>query len=226
MLQAYIQPSIEVLNIRIDEPVTTATDILLATLCFYAFAKIRQLESKGRIKWCLKYYFLTLGLGALFGGILGHGFLYNLNPYWKLVSWIFILLSVALIAHALLELAKPLIRPGFVKLIFRFNMLVLALALFFTIWTLAFSPVKYFTIYGLLIVVGSLSIYIFLKTGSRGIVRFLIATGLSIIPALVFSFEWGFSPWFNHNDISHVILAGIAFLFYRGSIMILLPLET
>jgi len=65
VFQKYLQPSIEILNLRIDEPITTVTDLLFAAICFYAFFQIRRMESGSRVKWYFKYYFLTLGLGAL-----------------------------------------------------------------------------------------------------------------------------------------------------------------
>ena len=59
MLREYIQPSVEIMNLRIDEPVTTVTDLILATICFIAYYRIRQQEVMGRVKWYFKYYFLT-----------------------------------------------------------------------------------------------------------------------------------------------------------------------
>lgn len=221
MHQVFIQPSIEVLNIRIDEPITTATDLLLAAVCFFAFFRIRKLESTQRIKWYFKYYFLTLGFGTLFGGLLGHAFLYKISPYWKLVSWILILISVACIVHALVELSKPLVRPAFTRFASVMNLLVLTLAIIITVWTLAFSAVKVYTIFGMFIVVGTLSYYIFHKTRSRGASRFLIALAVALLTAFIVSFEWGLSPWFNHNDISHVILCFSALIIYKGASLIL-----
>jgi len=61
----FIQPSIEILNLRIDEPVTTLTDILLAGICFYAFFQTGKLEKSGSSKSYFRLYFLILGLGAL-----------------------------------------------------------------------------------------------------------------------------------------------------------------
>ena len=221
MTPTYIQPSIEVWNIRIDEPITAFTDLLLAAVCFYAFIRLRQQDHAGRIQWYFKNYFLTLGLGSVFGGLIGHAFLYNCTPQWKLISWVFILLSVAFIVHALMELAKPLVRPIFTRLAVSFNLFVLVLALFFTVWTMAFSPVKYYTIFGMLIVVGSLSFYIFQKTGNKGTARFMVAVGLGVISAFVFSYGWGFGPWFNHNDVSHIILSFSAVIFYKGAALVL-----
>jgi len=221
VFQKYIQPSIEILNLRIDEPITTVTDLLFAAICFYAFFRIRRMEYDGRVKWYFKYYFLTLGLGGMTGGIFGHAFLYSLPQEWKLVSWVFTIISVALITHAVVELSKPLVKPRFTKWVGRINLLILALTVFYTLWTLAFLPVKYYSIFGLVGVVGSISYYIYLKTRKRGVAILMAAIGIGFISALVFSFEWGLSPWLNHNDISHLILSFSAFGMYKGAALIL-----
>jgi hypothetical protein len=160
-------------------------------------------------------------MGTMFGGLFGHAFLYRLAPEWKLISWVLILISVALIALALLEMAKPLFKPGVARLIIRINLLIMTIALFYTLWTLAFSPVKYYTIFGMVVVVGSLSLFIFQKTGSKGVVIVMGAVGLGIISAIFFSYEWGLGPWFNHQDISHVILSFSAYSIYKGAALIL-----
>lgn len=221
VLHSYIQPSVAILNVRIDEPVTTLTDLILATICFCAFFRIRKLQYTRRIKWYFKYYFLTLGLGAASGGLLGHAFIYRLSDGWKLVSWILTLGSVALIAQALIEIARPMFRPWFPKLVTWFNLLIFVLAIFYTVWAMAFFPVKYYTIYGILVVVGSFSFFIYRKTGTRGMLVLMGAVGVGLLSAIVFSLEWGLSPWFNHKDISHIILSLSAFSFYKGAALIM-----
>lgn len=221
VLLTYLQPSIEIGNLRIDEPITLATDMLMAGVCFYAYFRIKKRESARKIKWYFKYYFLTLGLGAFFGGLLGHAFLYRIAPPWKLVSWIFTLIAVAMMAQAILELSRPLVKIGFVKFIGRLNLLILAFAIFYTIWTLTFSAVQYYTIFGMIAIVGTFSFFIFHNTGSKGAARFLVAVGVGVISAFVFNFKWGISPWFNHNDICHVLITCSVFVFYKGAALIL-----
>jgi hypothetical protein len=217
----FIQPSVEVLGIRIDEPITTLTDLLFAAVCFFAFFMIRRRNSDERIKWYFKYYFLTLGFGAMTGGILGHAFLYALSPWWKLVSWILILVSVALLAHAMVEMARPLVKPLLTKLASGLNLLVFSVSLIFTLWTLSFSAVEYYTIFGMVAVVGSFSFLIYRKTGSKGMLLLMIGVGVGFLSAVVFGYKWGLSPWFNHNDICHIILMFSAFVLYKGTLLIL-----
>ena len=221
MLQNYIQPSVEFLKIRIDEPVTTATDLILAAICFYAFLGIRRLESTERIKWHFKYYFLILGLGTLFAGIFGHAFQYRMPEEWKLFSWILTLGAVALIAHAMLVAAKPFVNPRLAKVLPGFNILIFIYAIYYTLMSRAFSPVKYFTVYGMLAVVGSLSYFIFLKTRNKGMLTLMYAVVVGFVSAIVFSMGWGLSPWLNHNDISHLILIFSTFNFYKGATLVL-----
>ena len=33
--------------------------------------------------------------------------------------------------------------------------------------------------------------------------------------------QWGLSPWFNHKDISHVILSFSVIAFYKGAALIM-----
>lgn len=221
MLLKFIQPSIEVLSIRIDEPITTMTDLIMAAICFYAYVRIKQRESTVRIKGYFKYYFLTLGVATLAGGLLGHAFLYSLSPIWKLVSWVFTLLSVAILSHALIELSKPLLKPVISRMVTRLNFLILSLSLLYTLYTLAFSAVKYYTIFGMFMVVGSLSFVIYQKTEIKGVLKLMIAVGVGLFSAIIFSFEWGISPWLNHNDISHLILSFSAISLYKGAVLII-----
>ncbi len=219
--EKFIQPSIEILNIRIDEPITTATDLLLAAICFYAFFQIRKLKYTDKVKKYFKYYFLILGLGAATGGLFGHAFLYRLSEGWKLVSWVLTIGSVALIANALMEIARPFVKPRISRLLSMFNVLIFVLALFFTLWSMAFAPVKYYMIFGMVVMVGSLCYFVYRKTKSRGVLLLMSAVGIGVLSAIIFSFEWGVSPWFNHNDISHLILSLSVFSFYKGATLIM-----
>ena len=166
MVDKFVQPSIEILNIRIDEPITTLTDLLLAGICFYAYYRIHKQDYTCTGQRYFKYYFLVLGLGAITGGLLGHAFLYGLAEQWKLVSWILTLLAVGLISQALLEVARPHVNKAFCRIISWCNVLLFAIVLFFTIWTIDFTLVKYYSIFGMVVIVGSLCCYIYLKTSS------------------------------------------------------------
>ena len=216
MLTKLIQPSIEILNLRIDEPITTLTDVLLAIICYYAFIRIGKLETTARSGNYFRFYFLVLGTGALTGGLLGHAFLYRLADEWKLVSWILTPLSVALMVQALLEVARPLLSGRSALMISWFNILTLIPVLAITIWSVSFAPVKYYAFFGLVVMAGSLCFFIFKKSRNRGVPVLMGGIGIGVVSAIIYSLEWGFSAWFNHRDLGHIILCFSVYFVYRG----------
>jgi hypothetical protein len=217
MQTKFMQPSIEVLNIRIDEPVTTITDLLLVAICIYAFIVLRKSCKSGIYTRYFRSYFLVLGLGALTGGLLGHAFQYMLSEKWKLLSWILTLGSVVLMVQALLEVARPLLSRRSIRLISGLNYIVAIPVLIITIGSLDFSPVKFYAIFGLVGLAGSLSFYIYHRTGNRGVLVLMGGVGIGFISAIIYSLEWGFSAWFNHRDLGHIILCFGAYYIYRGA---------
>jgi len=212
------QPSLELFGIRIDEPITTFTDLIVSAVCFYAFNKLHKIPIKNKVHWNLKYYFLSMGLATLFGGVVGHGFLYMLSFAWKLPGWLTSMFSIALLERASILFAKPLIRPAVGKFFAWMNLIELATFVTITFTTLNFFFVEVHSAYGLLIVVTSFNLLVYLKTKSEASKLFLIAVGVSAISALIFMNKWGISIWFNHFDISHCLMAISAFVFYNGSL--------
>jgi hypothetical protein len=218
-----MQPTIYFGSLRVDEPVTLATDLLLAGICLFAFLKLRKMEPVNKLKHYLSFYFLALGLGAFFGGLLGHAFIYRLADGWKLVSWILVMLSGGMMAQAVIELARPILHTGIARFMEWLNAIALLTAIGATLLTTLFSPVKYYSLFSMALLVGSLSLYCYVKTRNRGALRIFLAVGTGALTALIFSFQWGLSPWFNHNDVSHVILSISALILYSGGLRILTP---
>jgi len=217
-MQEYTQPSIWIGNIRIDEPITTLTDLLVTGVCMYAFFKIQGTPVRNKTRLLLMYYFLTMGLATAMGGILGHAFLYRLTFSWKLPGWLMSMFSIALLERASIMIAKPLIKPAIGNFFAILNLVELA-----TFITLAFSTLNFFFVeahsaYGLLIVVFGFQGYVYLHTRSMGSRLFLIAVGISAGSALIFMNKWGIHAYLNHYDISHIMMAVSAYFFYKGSV--------
>ncbi len=220
------QPSVELFGIRIDEPVTTATDLVVTAVCFFAFYQLHKIPVKNKVHWNLKYYFLSMGFATLFGGLIGHGFLYLFPFAWKLPGWLTSMFSIALLERASIMYARPLIRPSVGKFFAWMNLVELTTFVVITLITLNFFYVEVHSAYGLLVVVTSFNLFVYLKTKSAASKLFLVAVGISSISALVFMNKIGVSEWFNHYDISHLLMALSAFMFYKGSkIMIEDPMK-
>ncbi len=231
----YIQPSIELLGIRIDEPVTTLTDLIVSAICFYAFIKLNKVSKRIKLHYYLKLYFLTMGIATFLGGVVGHGFLYFFNDItnvdlpvspWKLPGWYVSMLSIALLERAVIERSKILVPYRVGWFFSRLNIVELLTFMTITGFTLNFFFVEVHSAYGLLVVTSSFSLFIFIKTRHIGSRRFLVAVACSALSALFFMNKWGIGPWFNHFDISHSIMAVGAWFFYRGAdYMMHLPLR-
>lgn len=212
------QPSIYPFGIRIDEPVATFTDVLVAFVCFYAFFQLIRRKLPSRSQFYLRYYFLLMGIATFSGGVIGHGFLYALSFAWKLPGWTISIVSVALIERSSISHAKSLIKPEIGKFFLVLNLIELVAVMAVTIITLDFQWVEFHSGYGLLVNVFCFHAYTYYHTKDRGSLTMLGGVGITMIASLVFMNKLSIHTWFNYLDISHIILAVAAYVFYLAAI--------
>lgn len=218
-----VQPSIHIFGLLIEEPVTTLTDLLVTAICLYAFFKLGKIANKQPVKTYLRIYFLSMGIATAIGGLIGHGFFYafDYNMYWKLPGWLTSMVSIAMLERASIEYSRRLINKKTGVVFAWLNITELFTFMVITLVSQNFFFVEVHSAYGLLVVVSGFNFYIYYNTKSKGSKLFLIAVGFSAISALVFMNKWGISKWFNHFDISHVVMTISAWYFYRGAKYIL-----
>ncbi len=230
-------------GIRIDEPVTVLTDLIVSAVCFYAFYKLQKLPIINKVHLYLKYYFLSMGIATFIGGVVGHGFLYMFNSQWelsqnwiefitrflpenkmnaaanpwKLPGWLTSMFSVMLVERASIEYARKIINKRVGTFFAWLNIFELILFVTITFSTLNFFFVEVHTFYGFMIIVLSFNLIIFYKTRSSGSKAFLLAVAFAAIAALFFMNQWSLHKWFNYFDLSHSFMALSAYMFYRGS---------
>lgn len=212
------QPSITVFDIRIDEPVNMLTDLIVSAVCLVAYYKLTKKQLPGKTQLYFRWYFLLMGLATLFGGVIGHGFLYAFSFAWKLPGWIISMFSIALIERSSIEHARPLISPKVGKGFLILNIIELLTVMTITIYTLNFQWVEFHSGYGLLAVVLTFHGFTYLKTRDKGSGTIILGVGIASIAALIFMNEISPNIWFNHIDLSHVIMAIAAQLFYKGAL--------
>ena len=148
-------------------------------------------------------------------------FLYALSFPWKLPGWITSMFAIMLVERASIEFARPLINPKLGKIFGWINLIELAAFITVTLSTLNFFFVEMHVAYGLLVVVSGFNIYIYRKIRTKGSLLFLIAVAFSGIAALIYMNEWDISKWFDHSDLSHILLVISASFFYLGARKIL-----
>lgn len=205
------------IGIRIDEPVTTLTDLLVSVVCFVAFLRLRKQARSGNTQLYFRLYFLLMAIATMFGGLIGHAFLYALSFPWKLPGWIMSMLSVALIERSSIERAKPLIGPRVRRFFLALNIVELLTVMTVTMSTLDFEWVEFHSGYGLLGVVLPFHLYTWYRTRDRGSFMIVIAVLVASCAALVFMNKLSIHEWFNYLDISHTMMAIGAYIFYRGA---------
>jgi hypothetical protein len=212
------QPSLSLLGIRIDEPVNMFTDLIVSAVCLTAYYKLRKKELPGKTQGFFRSYFLLMGLATFFGGVIGHGFLYAFSFAWKLPGWILSMFSIALIERSSIENARPLVDARIGKFFLILNIIELLTVMSITIYTLNFKWVELHSGYGLLAVVLTFHGFAYLKTRNKGSGNIIIGVGFASMAALIFMNEISPHIWFNHIDLSHVLIAVAAQFFFRGAL--------
>ena len=205
--------SIELYGILIQEPVTALTDLIVSVVCFYAFVKLKPTYSGANL---LRYYFLLMALTTVYGGIIGHAFIHHLSFAWKLPGWLLSMVSVALLERTSIKRAQPLLSKNIGRFFSVLNIVELLTLILIVCLTLNFSFVEGHAAYGLLVVVFSFEAFIFKSTRAASSKLFMIAVGISALAATVHLTEFSIDKWFNHLDLSHVLMATAAFVFFLG----------
>ncbi len=213
----FVKTTVDLFGFQIMEPVTAATDLLVSGVCLYAFLKIRKGTNNLPSVNLLKYYFLTLALATAYGGIIGHALQHVLSFGWKVPGWLISMLSIALIERAAILHAKPILRPGIGKFFAILNIIELSVLVSVVLLTLNFFFVEAHAFYGLLIVVSSFELFIYIKTKDEGSKLLLVAVIISALAATVHLTQFSIHIWFNHLDLSHVLMAMAAYVFYLGA---------
>ena len=213
----FVKTTVDLFGFQIMEPVTAATDLLVSGVCLYAFLKIRKGTNNLSSVNLLKYYFLTLALATAYGGIIGHALQHVLSFGWKVPGWLTSMLSIALIERAAILHAKPILRPGIGKFFAILNIIELSVLVSVVLLTLNFFFVEAHAFYGLLIVVSSFELFIYIKTKDEGSKLLLVAVIISALAATVHLTQFSIHIWFNHLDLSHVLMAMAAYVFYLGA---------
>ncbi|MEA2042628.1 MAG: hypothetical protein U9N85_08770 [Bacteroidota bacterium] len=207
-------------NIRIDEPMAVITDLLVTAISLYAFFVIHNRKRGVKTFVFFKMYFLIMAVATALGGVVGHGFLYALSFEWKLPGWILSMISIALIERATIEHSGKVMPEKFFSVLKVVNIAELAIFITISMLTLNFFFVEIHSAYGLMFVVSSLEIYIYAKTKAKSSKLMLIGIGFAAVAALFFMNEISIHQWFNHLAMSHTLMAVASFFIFKGVMQI------
>ncbi len=205
---------VEISGLRILEPVTTMTDLLVSGVCFYALINLFRLERQELYIRYFSFFFLSMGMATAIGGIIGHGFLYAFSFEWKLPGWLTSMLSISLLERASIEYAKPMLKPRLRVFLDRANIIELLVFVTLTFGTLNFLFVEIHSAFGLLVINTPLHLFIYIKTRNEASKYMLAGISFAMISAVIFMNEISIDKWFNYFDISHLLMALGSWFFY------------
>lgn len=204
----------ERLSSMLSEPMTSFTDLLLSISCFYFFFGLQNIGevSVGQRHW--QKFFLFLGVSTLLGALAHAIFERHNNPFYNSV-WLIMQVSAGISifyaqAAAFGQLSHQRTRQIMVALsIIQFVIFIPSVFYFFDFRVVAFNS---------LLAMTQMIVVFFPSKIENWVYKTYISFGffISFLTVYVHSQKLSFAKWFNHNDISHVIMYLSILLIFRG----------
>ncbi|MBD3639126.1 MAG: hypothetical protein HUJ25_17355 [Crocinitomicaceae bacterium] len=205
------------------EPMALITDVIMGSISIYFGLKIRSYKNAHPFYQYWMWFFLIFGIGSFYGGF-AHAF-FN---YWgipgKIPSWISGPISVYCLEQAMISINEKDKAYSRLK-IFSFWKLILVFVAFILILSLAnleqkpglgFLPIAINTILGVSAAAGVLGL-IYYRKGYSALYKYFALGVLVMLPsAFVFLLKINLHPWFDKNDLSHLLLTIGIIYFYLG----------
>lgn len=214
-INPYQNPPIYIGDLKIDEPITAVTNLLFAGFCLFAF--INTKEQKHFIGPNLyRWFFVAIGLSAVIAAFIGHGFLYYFGFKAKIYGWEANVIGVAFAQTAAIYHTKSSIKTSLFKPLLILNYIQIGFAVILTYTIFSFVVVEISSAISLLLIVGVLEGIHYKNTKSELSKYMLIGIGVTILAVLIHVFKLAISVWFNHLDLSHIVMCGSIYCFYRG----------
>lgn len=198
-------------DLKILEPGTFISDIILAIACFYFFASLRKI-GKTRHHKHLVQFFLFMALSS-FVGAFAHCFFLYTGKTLHFFTWVLTAIAVYLMEYGISSTIKEgQKRNNFILFIRIQLILCILLASVF----MSFMVVKINTTIGLLGIVFPILLMQVLKKQNKDFIYVMLGIALAILPAITHQIRFSFGGIFNMNDLSHFFLVLCLFFIYKG----------
>ncbi len=208
-------PTIYIGDLRIDEPITTITDLFFISVCVYAFINTKHISNSKGLK-LYRWFFLFTGISTLIAALVGHAFLYYFGTEAKMYGWVTGILGTSFAQFAALYHTNNSIKKSTFKALVIVCSIEVVAAFFslFVYWS--FIVVEIHSAFVLILIVTIMEYLHYKKTKSTLSLFMIYGVGVAIIAVLCHIFKLAFSVWFNHLDLSHIFMAISMFLMYKG----------
>ena len=215
MINPYQNPSIYIGNLRVDEPVTSITNIIFAAICLFAFIHTKNQKRYLAVN-IYRWFILAIGFSAVVAAFIGHAFLYRFGFSAKIYGWEANVLGVAIAQTASVYHFRQFVKPPFFKILLIANYIEILIAFILTYTIFTFTVVEVHSAIGLLLFVSLLECIIYKKTKSALSKYMLLGVGVVVLTVFVHVFKLAVSVWFNHLDLSHLLMCISIYFFYKG----------
>jgi len=209
-------------GLNLVEPMAFITDLIMGSVSIYFGVKVHKLHSNKAFYTYWKWFFLLFGFGAIVGGI-GHTFYNYLGVAGKFPSWLCGPTSVYCLEQGMIAIHPNEKKMERFKLASTLKLFVVFIA-FATICItvdiaekkeLPFLPIAINTIVGVTATAGLLGLY-YAKRISKKFRYFYLGVLIMLPTAFIFLLKINLHPWFDKNDLSHVLMTGGIIYFYIG----------
>lgn len=212
----YQNPSIELFGLRIDEPVTAGTDIIVAGIGIMAWYKTRG-NNVRHVNY-YRYFFLLMAISTLLGALIGHAFYYRFDGdiRAKMPCWIVGIFGVGFAQFAVLYHTRHILGKAMFNRLAAVNIIEMLFVLVMVCVKQSFAIVEIHSAFGLVLMVCVFESINYSKTKSTLSRNMLIGVGLAAIAVICHVAKLAISNWFNHMDAGHVFMAVSLYIMYRG----------
>lgn len=211
----YQNPTIYIGSIRIDEPITVLTDLLIVGVGVFSFFKTQTQNQTTDIK-LYRWFLLMMGLSTLISAIFGHAFLYSFSFNAKIFGWVTTVLTIAFgqlasVFHTQSVFSKQK-RNALIGVIALEN--IIAITAVFIVFS--FVIVEVHSAIGLLLNITLLEAIYFKQKKSVLSRNMILGVSIAVLAIVCHIFKLAISVWFNHMDLSHVIIAIALYVMHLG----------
>lgn len=191
---------------------------VLALFCFYFYSQLKQNQNLPNKYWT--WFFLLFAISFFFGGI-SHLFFEYLGMKGKIPGW-----SAAVFAVSSGEMAMI---AGVANSQQKQTLLTVTRSKLFTTFVLLFIDLSFTWVMvhtaGFWIMTGVMA-FKRTRSGNNGYRLFLYGMSSLLLIAIVKIGQVDIDPaWFNRDDIAHVIMVGMYWMFFRG-VLATIPIST
>jgi len=198
-------------NIKILEPSTFVSDMILGLSCFLFYKYIQRI-SKTKAHRNFSYFFLFMALSGFIGAF-GHSLFLYTGKTLQCFGWLMSGIGVYFIENGFFSRLTGEFNKRFFSRFIRAKLLLFALIILIS---MNFLFVKINTAFGLIVMVAPFLIIKYFGQGSKNYLYILSGIFLAIIPALLHSLKLKLDSWMQMNDINHYFLIVCFFLIYLG----------